>query len=70
MVLQNRLAAKLQGGRGSGKDWESGVNRYKLSHLKWISNKILLYSTGNSIQSLVKESDGGKCEKKNVYMYV
>ena len=39
-----------QGGRsGSGMDWESGVKRYKLLHLEWISNKILLYNTGNCI---------------------
>ena len=36
-------------GRGSGMDWESGVNRCKLLHLEWISNEILLYSTGNYI---------------------
>ena len=34
---------------GSGMDWESGVNRYKLLPLEWISNEILLYSTGNYI---------------------
>jgi len=28
-------------------DWESGVNKCKLLHLEWISNEILLYSTGN-----------------------
>ena len=31
-----------------GMDWEFGVTRYKLLHLEWRSNKILLYSTGNS----------------------
>ena len=38
-------------GRGwrSGMDWESGVNRCKLLPLEWISNEILLYSTGNHI---------------------
>ena len=34
---------------GSGMDWESGVNRCKLLHLEWMSNEILLYSTGNYI---------------------
>ena len=46
-----------QGG-GSGMDWKFGVNRCKLLHLEWISNEILLYSTGNYIQSLVIEHDG------------
>ena len=50
-------------------NWESGVNRCKLLHLEWISNEILLYSTGNYIQSLVMEHDGGLCEKKNMYVY-
>ena len=34
-------------GRGSGMDREFGVNRCKL--LEWISNEILLNSTGNYI---------------------
>ena len=37
------------GGGGSGIDWEFGVNRCKLLLLKWISNEIMLYSTGNCI---------------------
>ena len=37
------------GGRGSGMDWESGINRGKQLHLGWISNDILLYSTGNYV---------------------
>ena len=46
-----------QGG-GSGMDWEFGVSRCKLLHLGWISNEVLLYSTGSYIQSLVIEHDG------------
>ena len=46
------------GERGSGMEWELGVNRCKLLHLECISNEILLYSTGNYIQSLVEEHDG------------
>ena len=37
------------GGRRSGMDWEFEVKSCKLLHLEWISNEILLYSTGNSI---------------------
>ena len=43
--LENRLMVAKGGGWGM--DWESGVNRCKLLHLAWISNEILLYSTGN-----------------------
>jgi len=46
-----------QGG-GSGMDWESAASRFKLLHLGWISNEILLYSTRSYIQSLVMEHDG------------
>ena len=38
-------------GRGGGRgiDWELGVSRCKLLHLEWLSNEILLYSSGNYI---------------------
>ena len=38
-------------GRGgeSRMDWESGVNGCKLLHLEWISDEILLCSTGSYI---------------------
>ena len=35
------------GGGGSGMDGEFGIGRCKLMYLGWISNKVLLYSTGN-----------------------
>ena len=54
-----------QGG-GSGMDGEFGVGRWKLLHLEWKDNKVLLDSTGNYIQSLVIEYDGNQYEKKNV----
>ena len=38
------------GGR-RGVEWEFGVSRNKLLYINWINNKILLYSTGNYIQS-------------------
>ena len=38
-------------GRKSRRDREFGVSRCKLLHLEWISSKVLLYSTGNYIQS-------------------
>ena len=34
----------------TGKDWEFGISREKLLYLGWISNKVLLYSTGNYVQ--------------------
>ena len=58
----------LEGGGGSGRDWEFGVNRCKLLHLEWVNNGILLYSTGNNVWSLVMEHDNVR--KKNLYVYV
>ena len=54
------LTCGCQGGGGGNRmDWEFGVNRCKLLPLEWISNEILLYSTGNYIWSLMMEHDGG-----------
>ena len=50
MDRENRLGVAKGGGGGrggSGMDWEVGVNRCKLLPLEWISNEILLYSTGS-----------------------
>ena len=63
------MVVKGNGG-GSGMNREFGVSRCKLLHLEWIRNEVLLYSTGNHIQSLVIEHDGRKYEKENVYVYM
>ena len=39
-------------------DWAFKVSRCKRLHLEWISNKVLLYSTGNYVQSLGVDHDG------------
>ena len=48
-VLGEETCGCQGGGGRSRMDWESGVNRCKLLYLEWISNEILLYSTGNNI---------------------
>ena len=50
-----------------GRDMECGVNRCQLLHLGWISNGILLYSTGNNIRSLAMEHMEDNVEKR---MYI
>ena len=45
-------------GRGNGMDGEFGVSKCKLLHAEWISNEVLVYSTGNYIQSLGMDHDG------------
>ena len=37
-----------QGGKGVGIDWEFRIDMYTLPYLKQITNKDLLYRTGNS----------------------
>ena len=49
--IENRLVVAKGVGAGRGMDWEFGVSRCKLLHLEWIDNKVLMYSTGNYIQS-------------------
>ena len=48
--------------RGSGMDWECGVNRCKLLPLGWISNEILLGSTGNYASHLWRSRITGEKE--------
>ena len=66
--LGEQICCCQGGGAGCGMDWEFGVSRCKVLHLEWRSNEILLYSTGKYILSLVMEDDGGKYEKKHVYL--
>ena len=68
MDLENRLVGGQEGGGGSKRDWECGVNRCRLLPLEWISNGILLCSPGSYVWSLVIEHENVR--KKNVYMYV
>ena len=56
--MENRLVVAKGEGEDSGIDGDFGVGRCKLSHLEWISNEILLYSTETYVQSLVIEHDG------------
>ena len=62
------LKGSVQGRRRL--DWELGVSRCKLLHLGWIIYEVLLYSTGNYIQSPGIDCDGRKYTKENVYVYV
>ena len=59
-----------QGGDGrNGMAWEFGVYRCKLLHLERISNEVLLYSTGNYIQYLIKNVMKDNIRKR-MYIYV
>ena len=53
MDMESRLMAAGRSGGGSRMHREFGVSGYKLLHLEWVNDKVLLYSTGNYIQFLV-----------------
>ena len=59
--IENRLVVVKGEEGGSGMDKEFGISRCKLCklfHLEWISNEVLLYSTGTYMQSLGRDHDG------------
>ena len=61
----------LLGRRRVGRDsWEFGINTYTLLYLKWITNKDLLYSTGNSAQCYVAAWMGGEFRGEWIHVYV
>ena len=51
--LENELVVTSGEGCSRRTDWEFGIGMYTLLHLKWITNRDLLYSTGNSAQYYV-----------------
>ena len=57
-------------GRGSGMDWEFGVNRCRLLHLEWISNEVLPHDTGNYIQYPVVNGNGKESFFKRMYIHI
>ena len=64
MDMDSRLVGARGKGRGRGLD-----GSFKLVlHLEWISNEVLLYSSGNYTQSLGVDHDARWYEKKSVYV--
>ena len=65
-----RTDLRLPRGRagGSGMDGGFGISRCNLLHLERISNEVLLFSTGNSTQSLGVEHGGRQYEKEKVHV--
>ena len=53
---------------GRGMDWEFGVGRCKLLQMEWISNKVLLYCSGNYIQYSVINHNGKEYEIEYIYV--
>ena len=51
-------------GVGGGINWEIGIDIYTLLYIKQITNKDLLYSTGNSMQYSVLAYMGKESKKE------
>ena len=59
-----------QRGREGGTNWEIEIDIYTLLYIKQITNKNLLYSTGNSIQYSVMTYMGIESKNEWIYVYV
>ena len=55
---ESRIVVPRREWRGSGMDGEFRFGKCKLLHLEWVRNKVILYSSGNSVESLGIEPDG------------
>ena len=49
---------------------EFGMDRYTLLYLKWITNKVLLYSTGKSAECYVATRMGRESGGEWLHVYV
>ena len=61
--VENKLMV-TGGKRGRGINWEIEINIYTLLYIKWITNKDLLYSTGNFTQYSVMAYMGKESKKE------
>ena len=51
-------------------NWEIGIDMYTLMCIKWMTNKDLLYSTGNSTQYSVMAYMAKDSKKEWIYVHV
>ena len=59
VITQKKRLVVAKGERGgSGMNWEFRISRCKLFHLGWMSTEVLLYGTGDSLQSPGIDHDG------------
>ena len=69
--LENEFMLPRGDGKGKRIVREFGIYMYTLLYLKWITSKVLLYNTGNSLcLMLCNNLNGEKNLKKNKYMYM
>ena len=68
--LEKELMVTSGEGWGKGRVREFGMDVYTLLYLKWITNKDLRYSTGNSAQSYVAAWMGDAFGGQWIHVYV
>ena len=68
--LENKFSSTREEKRGDGLVREFEVNFYTRLYLKWITNKDLLYSTGNSAQCYAAAWMGEEFGGEWVHVYV
>ena len=61
---------KLMVIKGEGINQEVGINRYTLLYIKQITNKDLLYRSGNYPQYFIITYKGKESEKQYIYTYI
>ena len=60
----------LEGGRGRGMNWETGIDIYTLLCITHIANENLLYISGNCTQLSVVTSMGRKSKNEEIYTHI
>ena len=68
--IENKLMVTKRERSGGAISQEFGINIYKLLHIKQITNKDLLYSTGNYTQYFVITYKGKEPEKEYTYVHI
>ena len=68
--LENEFMVTRREGWGKGIVREFGIDMYTLLYFKWITNKDLLYSTGNPVQCYVAAWMGGEFEGEGIHEYI
>ena len=67
--MQKKTYGRQGDGLGEGIVREFGMDTYTWLYLKWITNKDLLYSTGDSVQCYVAAWMGGEFGGEWIHVY-
>ena len=65
-TAENMIMFNGGGGKGRWINWETGNDMYMLLYIKQVTDKDLLYSTGNSTQYSLMTYMGKECKKESM----